>query len=95
MIIEFENEFLNELYIIGRYMNKACAYSTVTVDRYKIRVDALMAADNVEQLKGLKSWDLRATDGEGGYSARLDYGYSLKFRVNKSVCTLIDITENS
>lgn len=95
MIIEFEKEYLSELYSIGRYMNKACAYSAVTVDRYKVRVDALMAADNVEQLKGLKSWDLRAMNNEGDFSVRLDYGYSLEFRVNRSVCTLTDITENS
>lgn len=95
MIIEFEKKFLSELYHIGLHIDKTYTYHRIAIERYIMRVDALMATDNLDQLKALKSWDFQMMDDEECYSVRLDYVYRLMFRVNKSVCTLMDITDQN
>lgn len=93
MIIEFEKEYLSELYDIGQYIQKAYTYNPTVVARYKMRVDALAAAWSLKQLEAFRSWDVRSVDEEGNFSIRLDYSYCLLFKINTLTCTLVDIIE--
>ena len=50
MIIEYEKEYLEELYANGKCKNKKYRFQQSVVTKYQKRIDTLMAATRIEDL---------------------------------------------
>lgn len=100
MVIEFEKEYLEELYIDGKCKNKKYRFQKSIISKYQKRIDTLMAATRIEDLFVFNSLNFEALDN-GYYSIRIDYHYRLEFRVRNegnekviTICTVTDITNH-
>lgn len=102
MIIEYEKEYLKELYDIGKTKNKKYRFSAVIVKKYQKRIDVLMAATRLEDLFAFNSLNFESLQGQRDYfSIRKDYHYRLEFKIRTeasetilTVCTVTDITNH-
>ncbi|MBO7579842.1 MAG: type II toxin-antitoxin system RelE/ParE family toxin [Prevotella sp.] len=100
MVIEYEKEYLEELYIDGKCKNKKYRFQKSIISKYQKRIDTLMAATRIEDLFVFNSLNFEALDN-GYYSIRIDYHYRLEFRVRNegnekviTICTVTDITNH-
>lgn len=100
MVIEYEKEYLEELYIDGKCKNKKYRFQKSIISKYQKRIDTLMAATRIEDLFVFNSLNFEALDN-GYYSIRIDYHYRLEFRVQNegnekviTICTVTDITNH-
>lgn len=100
MVIEYEKEYLKELYIDGKCKNKKYRFQKSIISKYQKRIDTLMAATRIEDLFVFNSLNFEALDN-GYYSIRIDYHYRLEFRVRNegnekviTICTVTDITNH-
>ena len=100
MVIEYEKEYLEELYIDGKCKNKKYRFQKSIISKYQKRIDILMAATRIEDLFVFNSLNFEALDN-GYYSIRIDYHYRLEFRVRNegnekiiTICTVTDITNH-
>ena len=50
MVIEYENDYLEELYNKGKCTNKKYRFQKPVVSKYQKRIDTLMAATRIEDL---------------------------------------------
>ena len=50
MIVEFEKEYLQELYDKGKCKNKKYRFQKAVIEKYQKRIDILMAATRIEDL---------------------------------------------
>jgi len=103
MEIEFEKDYLEELYIKGKCKNKKYRFSPQVVTKYQKRIDTLMAATRKEDLFVFNSLNFEALEGvPDTFSIRIDYHYRLIFRITTSeygekiisLCTIEDITNH-
>ncbi len=97
MVIEYEKEYLEELYNDGRCKNKKYRFQKPVITKYQKRIDTLMAAIRIEDLFVFHSLNFEALDN-GYYSIRIDYHY-LKIRQEGTepvvtICTVTDITNH-
>ena len=100
MIVEYEKEYLRELYENGRCKNKKYQFQAQVVAKYQKRIDTLMAATRKEDLFVFNSLHFEALDN-GYYSIRIDYHYRLVFTLHErglepvlTICTVTDITNH-
>ena len=100
MVIEYEKEYLEELYIDGKCKNKKYRFQKSIISKYQKRIDTLMAATRIEDLFVFNSLNFEALDN-GYYSIKIDYHYRLEFRVRNegnekviTICTVTDITNH-
>ena len=100
MVIEYEKEYLKELYIDGKCKNKKYRFQKSIISKYQKRIDTLMAATRIEDLFVFNSLNFEALDN-GYYSIRIDYHYRLEFRVRNegnekviTICTVTNITNH-
>lgn len=100
MIVEFEKEYLRELYEEGRCKNKKYRFQPQVISKYQKRIDTLMGATRKEDLFVLHSLNFEALDN-GYYSIRIDYHYRLEFKLQENgtepiltICTVTDITNH-
>ena len=100
MVIEYEKDFLKELYIEGKCKNKKYRFQNSVVAKYQKRIDTLMAATRIEDLFVFNSLNFEALDN-GYFSIRIDYHYRLEFKVRNdydeqvvTVCIITDITNH-
>jgi len=89
MYIEYEKDYLEELYNDGKCKNKKYRFQKAVVTKYQKRIDTLMAATRIEDLEN------------GYYSIRIDYHYRLEFKIREegtekviTICTVTDITNH-
>jgi len=90
MTIEYEKDYLKELYESGKCKNK------------KYRFDAAVAATRIEDLFVLNSLNIEALQGlKDHFSIRIDYHYRLEFKIRTdaaevilTVCIVTDITNH-
>lgn len=100
MVVEYEKEYLEELYENGRCKNKKYRFQKAVVSKYQKRIDTLMAATRIEDLFVFNSLNFEALDN-GYYSIRIDYHYRLEFKLRQegtervlTICTITDITNH-
>ena len=100
MVIEYEKDYLEELYNNGKCTNKKYRFQKPIVAKYQKRIDTLMAATRIEDLFVFNSLNFEALDN-GYYSIRIDYHYRLEFQIRQegpepvvTICTVTDITNH-
>ena len=100
MVIEYEKDYLEELYNDGKCTNKKYRFQEQVVTKYQKRIDTLMAATRLEDLFVFNSLNFEALNN-GFYSIRIDYHYRLEFKVRQegaepiiTICTVTDITNH-
>lgn len=101
MEIEFEKEYLKELYLKGHCSDKRHWFQPQIVNKYKITVDLIESTLVMEDLFRFRSLRFEALHGdkEGLYSVRINDQYRLEFRLSlvskEPVVTLCSLTELS
>lgn len=100
MEIEFEKDYLLELYEVGKCKNKKYRYQPAVIKKYRARIDILLAATRIEDLFVFNSLNFESLEN-GYYSIRIDYHYRLEFKVRTegseriiNICTIVDITNH-
>lgn len=101
MIVEYDKDYLRELYVEGRSQDKKHRFQPQVVTKYQKRIDTLIAATRKEDLFVLRSLNFEALHGdkEGLFSIRVDNQYRLEFALNEEgtepKITIATITELS
>lgn len=85
MLIEFDKEYLRELFEQGRTSDKKYRYQPEIVKGYKKCVMYLKWANNIEQLYPIHSlnYEILQGDKKGISSVRINLQYRLEFTVRK------------
>ncbi len=103
MFIEFDKEYLRELFEQGRTSDKQHRYQPEVVRGYQKAVASLKRAINVEMLYRLNSLNYEVLKGnkKGISSVRINRQYRLEFTVREveneqiiTVCRLLDISNH-
>ena len=100
MIIEYEKDYLQELYEDGKCKNKKYRFQPQVIQKYQKRIDTLMAATRIEDLFVFNSLNFEALDNDY-YSIRIDYHSRLHFKLREeetekilTICIISDITNH-
>lgn len=82
MIIQFEQEYLRELYEEGKTSNKKYRFQPQVIKNYKKTIDKLRAAGRIEDLFQLASLNYERLKGDKKEleSVRVDGKYRIEFR---------------
>ncbi len=81
MKIEFEKEYLKQLYEDGKAKNKKYRYQKTIITKYKNTIDKLRSAKTIEDLYPIKSlnYEKLVGDKKGVESVKVDYKYRIEF----------------
>ena len=100
MTINYEQDYLQELYEEGKCKNKKYRFQPQVIKKYQKRIDTLMAATRIEDLFVFNSLNFESLDN-GYYSIRIDYHYRLEFKLREegtekilTICIITDITNH-
>ncbi len=100
MVIEYEKDYLEELYTNGKCKDKKHRFQKPVIAKYQKRIDTLTAAIRIEDLFAFNSLHFEALDN-GYFSIRIDYHYRLEFKIRTegteqvlTICTVTDITNH-
>ena len=77
MVIEYDKDYLQELYDKGKCKNKKYRFQPQVVQKYQKRIDTLISATGIEDLYVFNSLNFEALDN-GYYSIRIYYHYRLE-----------------
>ena len=103
MFIEFDKDYLRELFEQGRTSDKKHRYQPEVIKGYQKGVASLKRAINVEMLYRLNSlnYEVLKGDKKGISSVRINRQYRLEFTVRDvvneqiiTVCRLLDISNH-
>lgn len=101
MVIEYDKDYLRELYEDGKCKNKKHRFDASVIKKYQKRIDTLMGATRIEDLFVFNSSNFEALSGKDSFSIRIDYHYRLEFKVKQegnetvlTICTVLDITNH-
>lgn len=101
MEIEYEKDYLRELYENGKCKNKKYRFQPQVVSKYQKRVDTLMGATCIEDLFAFNSLNFESLEGNDKCSIRVDLKYRLEFRTRikdgeqqVTICELTDLTNH-
>ena len=104
MKVEFEKQYLRELYEIGKTTDKKHRFQPQVVNGYLKCVRALQKATKIEDLFLIRSLNYEKLKGgkKGISSVRINDQYRLEFReitnqnnmLEIEICSLIDITNH-
>ena len=102
MVIRFQKEYLEELYVTGKCSDKKHRYQPQVVKKYSMRIDTLTDVPSVEALFTYNSlnYEVLSGDKKGISSIRIDGQYRLEFIVSTegepaiTICSIIDITNH-
>lgn len=104
MQVQFEKEYLVELYISGKSKSKKHRFQPEVVKNYRRRIDTLIGAPNVEALYRFNSLNYEVLRGDkaGISSIRIDKKYRLEFKVTThssgeafiTICSILDISNH-
>ena len=103
MFIEFDKDYLRELFEQGRTSDKKHRYQPEVIKGYQKAVASLKRAINVEMLYRLNSlnYEVLKGDKKGISSVRINRQYLLEFTVRDvvheqiiTVCRLLDISHH-
>ena len=103
MYIEFDKEYLKELYTEGKTSDKKHRYQPEVIRGYQKAVSALKRATGVEMLYLLHSLNYEVLQGDkrGISSVRINRKYRLEFTVREvldeeiiTICRLLEISNH-
>lgn len=103
MYIEFDKEYLKELYTEGKTSDKKHSYQPEVIRGYQKAVSALKRATGVEMLYQLHSlkYEVLQGDKRGISSVRINRKYRLEFTVREvldeeiiTICRLLEISNH-
>jgi hypothetical protein len=103
MFIEFDKEYLEELYLSGKTSDKKHRYQPEVVRGYQKAVYQLISANRIEDLFCSKSLNFESLQGDkqGISSVRINKKFRLEFTVRKvqneqivTFCRLLDISNH-
>lgn len=103
MIVEFQEEYLRDLYSKGDCNDKKHRYRKDIVKRYKRGIDYLKAATRKEDLFRINSLNFEALKGErsGRYSIRVNDQYRTEFTITEdteqqilTVCRILELSNH-
>lgn len=103
MYIEFDKEYLRELYELGKCSDKKHRYQPAIVKKYVNCVRVLLRSRTIESLYQIKSlnYEVLIGDKQGISSIRIDLKYRLEFIVRNegdeeiiTICRLLDISNH-
>jgi toxin HigB-1 len=101
MEIEYEKDYLRELYEDGKCKNKKFRFQPQVVNKYQMRVDTLIGATRIEDLFVLNSLNFESLEYSDKFSIRVDGKYRLEFRIRFkdgeqqiTICELTDLTNH-
>ena len=104
MGIEFEKEYLRDLYETGKTKDKKYRFQPQIINGYLKCVKALIDAEKIEELFGYNSLNYEKLKGDkkGLSSVRINNQYRLEFReilkyndiLDIIICSLTDITNH-
>jgi len=102
MIIEFEKDYLKELYEEGKAKSKKNRFQPAIIKKYKNTIDALRAANCIEELFLFRSlnYEKLVGDKKGLESVRVNQQYRIEFHSRTEgeepeIITICSITELS
>ena len=102
MVIEFDKEYLKELYINSEIENRKHGVQPSIVKKYIQTIDKLRAANSVEELYPIKSINYERPLGNKKEleTIRIDNEHRIEFKTKKSlyqqitICLIIDISNH-
>jgi toxin HigB-1 len=103
MQIEFEKEYLKELYETGKTTKKKYRFQYSLVEQYKNTIDKLKYAVNIEELFFSKSLNYERLSGkkQGTESVRVNNKYRIEFISNTpnsnptiTICSIIELSNH-
>ena len=102
MKIQFDKEYLSELYYTGKCTDRKHWFQPIVVRNYVKRVITLAEAPNVESLYVLNSlcYEILSGNKAGISSIRINAKYRLEFIITKTeepviiICNILDITNH-
>ncbi len=101
MLIEYDKEYLRELYEYGKTSDKKHRFQPQVIKGYKRAVDVLKVAKRIEDLYPFKGLHFEALTGDkkGSFSVRASDKYRVEFTVSETgeeqIVTLCMILELS
>ena len=102
MTIQFDKDYLSELYYKGKSSDKKHRFQPNVVRNYVKRIITLAEAPNIEALYVFNSlhYEVLSGDKAGISSIRIDSKYRLEFIVTNTnepiitICSILDITNH-
>lgn len=104
MEIEFEKEYLRELFFESKTSNKKYRFQPQVVKQYHYTVDTLIKAPNIESLYNIKSLHYEKKEGnlKGIEAVYVNKQYRLEFISRKegeetkkiTICSLIELSSH-
>lgn len=104
MIIEFEQEYLRELYEEGKASGKKHRFQPQVIKQYKKAIERLEIADKIEDLYHVGSLNYEKLSGnkKGLESVRVNDQYRIEFKSRKegeepqilTICSIIDLSNH-
>ena len=103
MELEFDKEYLRELYEEGKTSDKKHRFQPDVIRRYQARVKTLEFAENVEALFVVNSLHYKKLKGdkEGIESIRVNDQYRIEFKTRKvhvknvvTICNIIELSNH-
>lgn len=104
MEINFEKDYLKELYENGKARNKKYRFQPAVITKYIQTIDKLRAAKNIEELFPIKSlnYEKLIGDKKGLESVRVDNKYRIEFISSSqgeepnriTICSIIELSNH-
>ena len=103
MIVEFEKEYLRDLYVKGKCSDKKHRYQPDVIKRYKKGIDYLKWASRKEDLFRINSLNFESLNGgkAGLCSIRVNDQYRIEFRLSESyeepimtICNIVELSNH-
>ncbi len=103
MKIQFDKEYLKELYFIGKTTNKKYRFQPQIIQKYRKTIDVLESVEVIEELFRFKSLNYKVLSGDknGIESVRVNDQYRIEFKTSKfenekvlTVCNIIELSNH-
>ena len=104
MIIEFEQEYLRELYEEGKASGKKHRFQPQVIKQYRKAIERLEIANKIEDLYHVASLNYEKLSGDkkGIESVRVNDQYRIEFKSRKegeepqilTICSIIDLSNH-
>ena len=103
MEINFDKEYLRQLYEEGKTTDKKHRFQPHIITRYQLRIKTLESARNVEELYPIHSLHYEVLQGEkkGISSIRLNNQYRIEFSIKEilsetiiTICNILELSKH-
>lgn len=103
MLVTFKEEYLEEMYRLGKCSDRKHRYQPQIIRGYQKRILMLQSAEKPESLYLIKSLNFEALRGDkaGLFSVRVNDQYRIEFQLNNNydnplltVCNIIELSNH-